>query len=313
MPERLQPAGMTVLERGWLSSNNVLLFDPADPVAAATLVDSGHCRHAAQTLALVDHARGARPLGGLLNTHLHSDHCGGNAALQARHGGAGGLPIAVPAGMADAVRRWDTQALSYAPTGQRCERFELDGVLLPDVELQLAGQVWEVLAAPGHDPHAVMLWRPADGVLIAGDALWENGFGVVFPELEGVDAFDEVEATLDLIAARPVRWVIPGHGAPFGDVPAALDRARRRLAGHRADPSRHARHAAKVLLKFHLMEEGRQPAAELAAWAAATPLLASCQARSGDASPLPDFVDVLLEELRAAGALHLTDGCWQDA
>ena len=41
--------GLTVLERGWLSSNNVLIPDPA----GATLVDSGHCVHAPQTLALV--------------------------------------------------------------------------------------------------------------------------------------------------------------------------------------------------------------------------------------------------------------------
>jgi hypothetical protein len=33
-------------------------------------------------------------------------------------------------------------------------------------------------------------------VLISADALWENGFGVVFPELEGDDAFAIVAATL---------------------------------------------------------------------------------------------------------------------
>ena len=81
-PERLSAAGLTVFERGWLSSNNVLLTDPADPRAPAVLVDSGHCTHAAQTVALVARALGGRPLGRILNTHLHSDHCGGNARLQ---------------------------------------------------------------------------------------------------------------------------------------------------------------------------------------------------------------------------------------
>jgi len=75
------PAGVQVFERGWLSSNNVLLCDDD----AATLVDSGYATHASQTLALVEHALGARPLDQLVNTHLHSDHCGGNAALQARY------------------------------------------------------------------------------------------------------------------------------------------------------------------------------------------------------------------------------------
>ena len=67
-----------MLERGWLSSNNVLL----DGDDGATLIDSGHCVHAEQTVALLRQQLGAQPLRELINTHLHSDHCGGNAALQ---------------------------------------------------------------------------------------------------------------------------------------------------------------------------------------------------------------------------------------
>ena len=49
----------------------------------AALVDTGYATHAPQTLALVQQALGARPLDLIVNTHLHSDHCGGNALLQA--------------------------------------------------------------------------------------------------------------------------------------------------------------------------------------------------------------------------------------
>jgi hypothetical protein len=45
--------GLTVLERGWLSSNNVLLHGGQ---AGAVLVDSGHLLHAGQTVALVRQA-----------------------------------------------------------------------------------------------------------------------------------------------------------------------------------------------------------------------------------------------------------------
>ena len=76
------PAAMRVFERGWLSSNNILFTGPGP----ATLVDTGYLTHAAQTLALVERALDGQPLERLINTHLHSDHCGGNAALQARHG-----------------------------------------------------------------------------------------------------------------------------------------------------------------------------------------------------------------------------------
>ncbi|HEX8477218.1 MAG TPA: MBL fold metallo-hydrolase, partial [Telluria sp.] len=213
---------MTVFERGWLSSNNIL-FDGPEGTA---LVDSGYATHAAQTLALVRHALQERPLERLLNTHLHSDHCGGNALLQAHYG----CHTAIPACDAARVRDWDEAALSFRATGQQCDRFAFDAVLHSGDAVSLGGMPWQVLAAPGHDNHALLLYCPQDGTLIAGDALWENGFGVIFPELAGESGFDEQAATLDLIAQLNPQRVIPGHGAPFTDSAGALARARSRLA-----------------------------------------------------------------------------------
>ena len=99
------PAGVQVFERGWLSANNILLTGDG-PTA---LIDSGYCTHAPQTLALVDQALQGRPLDLLLNTHLHSDHCGGNAALQAAHPG---LRTWIPTGQLQRVRDWDDVALT---------------------------------------------------------------------------------------------------------------------------------------------------------------------------------------------------------
>ena len=115
-----------------------------------------------------------------------------------------------------------------------------------------------MLAAPGHDPESVILFDDRHGVLISADALWENGFGVVFPELDGSDAFDDVARVLDLIETLPVRCVIPGHGAPFTDVAARVAACTFAAGGFRASPARHLRHGAKVLLKYHLMEEREQ-------------------------------------------------------
>jgi glyoxylase-like metal-dependent hydrolase (beta-lactamase superfamily II) len=296
-------AGLSVLQRGWLSSNNVLLH--GEPGEGATLVDSGHCAHAAHTLALVRHALGGEPLAQLVNTHLHSDHCGGNAALQ----GAFGMPIHIPPGQWQAVLQWDEEALSYRPSRQRCERFTPDARLAPGDTLRCGNRAWEVLAAPGHDPDSVMLFDAAHGVLISADALWENGFGIVFPELDGIDAFDDVAAVLDLIDRLPVQWVLPGHGAPFQDVTAALARARSRLAGFRADPARHDRHAAKVLLKFHLLEEQAQPLPELRAWFGATPLMQGMWQRlARPQTSLAAWCDALVAELAAGGALAMREG-----
>lgn len=292
-------AGLTVLERGWLSSNNVLVH-PKGEEAGATLIDSGHVAHSEQTVALVTHSLQGLALARVVNTHLHSDHCGGNAALQR----AFGAKVFVPPGQAEAVRTWDTHALSYEPTGQRGERFVLQGVLSPGDLLDAGGRQFEVLAAPGHDPHSVVLFDRHHGLLISADALWENGFGVVFPELEGESAFDDVGAVLDLIEKLPVTLVVPGHGGVFGDVPSALARARSRLAAFQANPLRHARYAAKVLLSYHLLEEHSTTLAHLREWAERTPLFLGVwgQAGSSESETPGDWSDLLVGELVAGGA-----------
>jgi glyoxylase-like metal-dependent hydrolase (beta-lactamase superfamily II) len=292
-------AGLTFLERGWLSSNNVLFA--GDAHAEATLVDTGYACHAEQTLALVGAALRGRRLDRIVNTHLHSDHCGGNAALQARHG----CTVDVPAGEADAVDRWDEAALSYRATGQQCPRFARSGVLRAGSPTRLGGHVWQVLASPGHDPHSVVLYQPEFELLISADALWENGFGVVFPELDAVDAFDDVRATLDRIAGLRVRWVLPGHGAPFTGAAAAVERARRRLDGMVADPTRHARHAAKVLVKFHLLEVQRLTRPALRRWIDNVPLFARLHARFFADERFDAWADALVAELRQVGALRV--------
>jgi hypothetical protein len=74
------------------------------------------------------------------------------------------------------------------------------------------------------------------GVLISADALWRNGFGIIFPELDGESGFEEARATLELIRSLDVRTVIPGHGAPFSEVDDALEKAFSRLDYLQADP-----------------------------------------------------------------------------
>ena len=301
--------GLTVLERGWLSSNNVLIH-AAHREAGAVLVDASHVNHAAQTVALVRHALQGGRLDRVVNTHLHSDHCGGNATLQREFG----VPVIVPPGSADAVRAWDGARLTYDASGQRCERFEVSGTMSPGERFIAGGRSWEVLAAPGHDPDSVMLFDAATGVLISADALWEHGFGVVFPEIDGEPGFDDVGAVLDAIERLPVRVVIPGHGAPFSDVTAALARARSRLAAFQADPARHARHAAKVLIKYHLMEERQQPLDGLLRWAAATSMLAALWARHGvhESESPAAWGERLVRDLAGAGVLTLQDGMVSD-
>ncbi len=289
------PAGVTVLERGWLSSNNILI----QGAGHAALVDSGYCTHAPQTLALVQAVLQGRPLDLLLNTHLHSDHCGGNAALQATYPA---LQTLIPPGHAEQVRVWDAQALTYAPTGQQCPQFRFDATLQPGTEIRLGGTPWQVHAAPGHDPHSVILFEPASRTLVSADALWERGFGVVFPELDGQDAFDEVAATLDVIERLQPALVIPGHGAPFTDAPTAIGFARQRLNGFVQNPAKHLQYAAKVLLKFKLLEQQQMEQDALLAWAQGTPYFATTFAKHFAGQPFAQAAGQLVQDLVRSGA-----------
>lgn len=297
------PAGLTVFERGWLSSNNVLLTGggAAEP---AVLIDSGYCTHGAQTVALLRRELGTRSLQKVINTHLHSDHCGGNAVLQREFGAR----AAVPPGEADAARQWDMSRLSYEATGQRCERFTVDEVLVPDEVLTICGRAWQILGAPGHDPHSIVLFAPEERLLISADALWENGFGVVFPEIEGAQAFQEVRATLDLIAGLKPRAAIPGHGKPFVDIEAALERAYRRLESFEAAPDKHGWYAGKALAKFHLLEKQRMSLDRLVQWLSATRYFRLIHARYFGTTDYTAWSRRIIEELERSKAIALRGG-----
>jgi glyoxylase-like metal-dependent hydrolase (beta-lactamase superfamily II) len=287
---------MTVFERGWLSANNVLFTDGEQSV----LVDSGYCTHSAQTLQLVEHGLNGRVLDRLLNTHLHSDHCGGNAALQARYPG---LETLIPPGQADAVDPWDPMALTYAPTGQLCPQFTYSDVIKPGAEVAFGSCIWQAHAAAGHDPHSLVFFEPISRTLISADALWENGFGVVFPELEGDDAFSDVAATLDLIEKLRPKTVIPGHGAIFSYSGEVLARARARLDHFSGRPDKHARHAAKVLIKFKLLEKQQQGFEDLLQWATATDYLMKIRSKFFATERMKDWLEEMLDDLAASGAL----------
>ena len=267
----LLPDSVEVFERGWLSSNNIVLHG-RDEVA---LIDSGYVTHAPQTLALLRHSLRGRPLDRLFNTHLHSDHCGGNALLQAEYG----CHTAIPVSEAAKVRAWDVDALSFRATGQQCPRFGFDATTAPGDTLILADLAWQALGAPGHDPHSLIFYCAEEGILVSADALWEHGFGVIFPELEGESGFAEARATLELIATLDVRVVIPGHGRPFTDIDGALARAFSRLDYLSSEPARNAQNAIKVLLKFLLLERQRIALADVCALLQAMPLFREANRR----------------------------------
>jgi glyoxylase-like metal-dependent hydrolase (beta-lactamase superfamily II) len=222
--------------------------------------------------------------------------------LQAKYGCA----TLVPSKDVELVREWDASRLSFDATGQRCDRFTVDGGLHAGQHLVLGDMDWQVLGAPGHDPHSIVLYCAQEQLLISADALWENGFGVIFPELDGASAFGEARATLEMLRELEIRLVIPGHGAPFTDAQDAITRALTRLDYLAAEPLRNAQNAVKVMLKFLLLDRVRMPMAEVEHLFATVPLLVSARERyfKQDARELAHWAAL---NLRRAGAAKLED------
>ena len=76
-------AAVRVFVRDWLSANNVLLKEPRRPCADRFRIWPTRADHACAPR--VAQGLGREPLTRLVNTHCHSDHMGGNAAIQARY------------------------------------------------------------------------------------------------------------------------------------------------------------------------------------------------------------------------------------
>lgn len=294
------PSQIRVLERGWLSSNNILIHDGD----GCTLIDSGYGTQAPQTLLLLRHALAGQPLVRLINTHCHSDHMGGNAAVQRHYR----CRTSIPVGEAPAVTAWDDAALMLSYTGQNAERFSYDDTIAAGDRLPIGGLEWEALAAPGHDMHALMFYSRGARILISGDALWENGFGLIFSELFGLTGgYAATRMTLETISRLDIATVIPGHGAPFGDVAGALATSFQRLDAYERDPAKLARHALKVMLSFSLLIEGTIALAELPRFLAERPIYADINRRFLHL-PQDELREFLVRDLTRAGAIKIEDG-----
>jgi glyoxylase-like metal-dependent hydrolase (beta-lactamase superfamily II) len=296
------PPQMHVFVRDWLSSNNILLKSDAGNV----VIDSGYHTHAPLTLGLLEGRFGLAggPLALLVNSHCHSDHIGGNAAIRERYGCA----IAIPEGEAKLLDPWDPIGLLLTYADQHAPQFRFDRTIAPGDVNRWGDLDWEALGAPGHDMGALMFYNRAHRILVTGDALWANGFGFVLPREIDPTCLPATRATLDLIASLDVSVVVPGHGEPFTDAAGALARGYSRLAALEADPARNARHILKAMLSFKLLERRRMRLADLPRYVEEVPIFRDMNAGFLRLSA-GELGDLLVRELERAGAVR-QDGEW---
>jgi glyoxylase-like metal-dependent hydrolase (beta-lactamase superfamily II) len=293
------PPQIRVIVRDWLSANNILLRGRN----ATVLIDTGYVSRASETLSLLRRPQhlGSDPLNWLVNTHCHSDHMGGNAAIQRVYA----CRTSVPEGEAQLIREWDTRGLWLDYAGQHAERFGFDDVIAPGQTYRWGDLEWLAIAAPGHDAGALMFYCAEERALITGDALWENGFGIVLPDVP--KGLEEARRTLDAIAALDVRVVIPGHGLPFTEVAAALERSFARVDALRGNPERIARNVLKVMLVFSLLDRESLALATLPHYLASVPIYREYNERYFKLTAA-QLTERLIDELEKSGAAHRAGG-----
>jgi glyoxylase-like metal-dependent hydrolase (beta-lactamase superfamily II) len=172
-----------------------------------------------------------------LVTHMHMDHLG----LTARAREA--APADVVMGALDAERMTSAAA---DPDGEAAYRADLllragapdemrAGVetarrgaapLAPPFEVQLplhgeGGPVpgaagWEWIWTPGHTAGHVSLIRPADRVVVAGDAVLPRITPTLGVNRQRADPVGDYLAALDRLGAATPSIILPGHGDPVG-------------------------------------------------------------------------------------------------
>jgi glyoxylase-like metal-dependent hydrolase (beta-lactamase superfamily II) len=292
------PSTLRFIERDWLSANHIIALDPESDTA--TVVDTGYHKHRELTAKLIETAIGNRKLIRIVNTHLHSDHCGGNALLQSKHG----CEILIPEPSWQDALTWDEVALTYSATSQTCERFIPTHPIAPGDILIFGGIEWRAISAPGHDPKSLVFFAPQKGILISADALWGNGYGILFPELDGESGVNEQAQVLSFIEQLKPSLVIPGHGPMFTDVPEAIARARARLAAFGHDRAKHARYGIKVLMKFMLLDHEIIEIAKLPELLKNAAIMTQCSTLLG--IPALQAVTNAYEDLVKVGQLNLS-------
>lgn len=144
----------------------------------------------------------------LVNTHLHLDHCFGNAHIERKYG------VKTRAHKADAPLGHDIsgQARLFGIFNEFPDVGNLEPLAEGDV-LTLGDEKIRVIETPGHTPGGISLYAPDDGWVITGDTLFGDG-NVGRTDLPGGDYDILMQSVRKLHELPEDTSLLPGHGAP---------------------------------------------------------------------------------------------------
>ncbi len=281
-------------------SANVVLLHGSRPV----LVDTGFGADVPALLCwLQTQSVAPAALSLVVNTHFHSDHSGGNHVLQALHGAF----IAAQAEEAALVNNRDPDACRAEWLRQPVEPYQVNR-RLHDGDMVSAGRwVWQVVTTSGHTAGHISLHSAEHGILVLGDALHDADIGWLNPCREGQDSLGRAAESIERLARLPARIGYSGHGPAITDLPAAFDRARRRLRSWREKPEQAAWHACKRIFSHNLMLTGGLEESAIPDVLLDAPWFRSHAALAFGMTP-EAFVPLLISEMLRSKAAQWRDG-----
>lgn len=162
-----------------------------------SLIDSQYAEMADKIKSKVAKLTGQKPLSNLINTHVHGDHVGGNAAL------AGNIRIIAHS----SVRERLLQDSSFPASGLPNTTFS------QQLNLQLSGNTLRLeYMPPSHTDGDIVVWFVDADIIHMGDLLFEGRFPFIDTS-KGGSVKGYIANTRNLLSRLSATTkVIPGHG-----------------------------------------------------------------------------------------------------
>ncbi len=237
------------LERGHLNGNH-FVYRSAAPV----LIDTGYVGDFDKTAQLITGLGVAlSQVRLIISTHCHCDHMGGNKIIQERSG----CDIAlhkIGKYFMDIQDDWSTWWRYYR---QEADFFQCTRGLEDGEAIALGPHEFTVIHTPGHASDGIVLYEGKEKVLISSDTLWERRVATITVRVEGSTAVHALEASLERLAPLDVKVVFPGHGAPFTDFRAALERSRKKVKDYLLHPEKVGNDLLKRITIYTLLMKRR--------------------------------------------------------
>lgn len=146
-------------------------------------------------------------LTGIVNTHMHLDHCIGANYVKNRYG------VKVHASAADAPlgAMVPQQAMRFGMDSRGYEPVTVDVPLADGDTIDVGSEKLEVIAVPGHSPGGIALYSATGRFVLTGDSLFCGSVGRT--DLPGGDYGTLINSVSGRLLSLPDdTLVLPGHG-----------------------------------------------------------------------------------------------------